>query len=88
VELDGREAVLACQTEGAAPKGDPGPLVLTAWSAIHGFATLWVDGAMPFEGMDPDDMASAIGRMIARMFAALAHEPGAAEEAVAASPRS
>ena len=43
----------ACQAAGAAPKGDPAPLVLTAWSAVHGLATLWVDGALPFEGMDP-----------------------------------
>ncbi len=67
-----RDAVVACQEEAAAPEGDPAPLVLMAWSAVHGFATLWVDGALPFEGMDPDEMAPEIGRMISRMFAALA----------------
>ena len=46
-----RDAVLACQEAGTAPAGDPRALVLTAWSAVHGFATLWVDGALPFEGM-------------------------------------
>ena len=72
-----REAVLACQSEGAAPVGDPAPLVLTAWSAVHGFATLCVDGALPFQGIDGDAMASAIGRTIAQGFAALARErPG------------
>ncbi len=72
-----REAVLACQSEGAAPAGDPAPLVLTAWSAVHGFATLCVDGALPFQGINGDAMASAIGRTIARGFAASAREqPG------------
>ncbi len=46
-----RDAVLACQEAGTAPAGDPGALVLAAWSAVHGFATLWADGALPFEGM-------------------------------------
>jgi AcrR family transcriptional regulator len=67
-----REAVLVCQSEGAAPAGDPAPLVLTAWSAVHGFATLCVDGALPFQGIDGDAMASAIGQTIAQSFAALA----------------
>jgi AcrR family transcriptional regulator len=67
-----RSAVLECQATGAAPAADPAPLVLTAWSAMHGFATLWVDGALPFEGNDPDAMAPGIGGIIARGFAALA----------------
>lgn len=70
-----REAVLACQAEGAAPAGDPAPLVLTAWSAVHGFATLCVDGALPFQGLEGAEMAAAIGRTIAHSFAALAREP-------------
>ena len=70
-----RQAVIACQEANAAPAGDPAPLVLTAWSAVHGLATLWVDGALPFEGLDPNAMAPEIGRMIARSFAALAREP-------------
>ena len=72
-----RDAVIDCQQEGTAPAGDPAPLVMTAWSAVHGFATLWVDGALPFEGLNPDAMAPEIGRMVARMFAALAREGGA-----------
>ncbi len=71
-----RDAVVACQEAGAAPKGDPAPLVLTAWSAVHGLATLWVDGALPFEGMDPGRLAPEIGRMLASMFAAVARESG------------
>jgi AcrR family transcriptional regulator len=70
-----RDAVLACQEAGTAPAGDPSALVLTAWSAVHGFATLWVDGALPFEGMWPEQMAPELGRLLARMFAALARVP-------------
>ena len=73
-----RSAVVACQQAGAAPEGDPAPLVLTAWSAVHGLATLWVDGALPFEGMDPGRLAPEIGRMVASMFAALARDSGEA----------
>jgi len=66
------DAVLACQEAGTAPAGDPRPLVLTAWSAVHGFATLWVDGALPFQGMEPERMAPELGRLLALMFAAVA----------------
>ena len=69
-----QEAVLECQRAGTAPAGDLAPLVLLAWSAVHGFATLWVDGALPFEGMEPERLAPEVGRMISRMFGALAHD--------------
>ncbi|MBV8441549.1 MAG: TetR/AcrR family transcriptional regulator [Hyphomicrobiales bacterium] len=83
-----RDAVVACQAAGAAPDGDPAPLVLTAWSAVHGLATLWVDGALPFEGMDPARLAPEIGRMVANMFAAMAREGGVAEPAPGSPHRS
>ena len=70
-----RDAVVACQEAGTAPAGDPSALVLVAWSAVHGFATLWVDRALPFEGMRPEQMAPELGRLLARMFAALARVP-------------
>jgi AcrR family transcriptional regulator len=67
-----RDCIVACQEAGLAPPSDPEPLVLTAWSAVHGFAMLWVDRALPFEGMDPERLAPEIGRTVARMFAAMA----------------
>jgi hypothetical protein len=54
--------------------------VLTAWSAVHGFATLWVDGALPFEGMRPERMAPEVGRVLRLMFAALARDVRAGGE--------
>jgi len=70
-----RDAVVACQQAGQAPKGDATGLVLVAWSAVHGFATLWVDRALPFEGLEPERQAPEIGRLISRMFSALADRP-------------
>ena len=70
-----RDAVVACQAVGQAPKGDPTALVLVAWSAVHGFATLRLDRALPFEGLDPERLAPEIGRLIARMLSALAARP-------------
>jgi AcrR family transcriptional regulator len=67
-----RDAVVACQEANQAPKGDATRLVLLAWSAVHGFATLWVDRALPFDGLEPERLAPEIGRLITQMFTALA----------------
>ncbi len=77
-----RDAIVACQAAGAAPKGDPALLVLTAWSAVHGLATLWVDGALPFEGIDPGRLAPDVGRIVVSMLAALAREAEGAESPI------
>jgi AcrR family transcriptional regulator len=39
-------AVVACQEAGQAPAGDPWELALAAWSIVHGFAQLWVEGPL------------------------------------------
>ena len=70
-----RHAVVARQQAGLAPKGDATGLVVVAWSAVHGFATLWVDRARPFEGLQPERLAPAIGHLITGMFAGLAACP-------------
>ncbi len=40
------EAVKACQASGQAPPGDTWELSLAAWSIVHGFAKLWVEGPL------------------------------------------
>ena len=40
------DAVRACQAQGLAPAGDPGELTLSAWSLVHGFASLWSQGQL------------------------------------------
>jgi len=39
-------AIIEAQAGGLAPAGDPKPLVLTCWSAVHGLASLMVDGPL------------------------------------------
>jgi AcrR family transcriptional regulator len=45
------DAITRCQAAGVAPLGDPFALALSAWSLVHGFALLWVEG--PLEAMEP-----------------------------------
>jgi hypothetical protein len=61
-----------CQRSGKAPSGDPQPLVLTAWSLVHGLATLGVDGALRKADMDPAVAAPMVTQLTRQMFAALA----------------
>lgn len=66
------QVIEECQRAGVAPSGDPQPLVLTAWSLVHGLATLGVDGALRKAGMDPAQLAPVVTQLTSRMFAALA----------------
>jgi AcrR family transcriptional regulator len=66
------DAIRDCQRSGVAPSGDPQPLVLTAWSAVHGLATLWIDGALPRKGLNPARLAPAVATLLSHMFSALA----------------
>ncbi len=68
-----RDAMEDCQRSGVAPAGDLQPLVLTAWSTVHGLATLWIDGALPYENLDPERLAPKVANLVSRMLAALAH---------------
>ena len=45
------DAVVACQAAALAPPGDPYQVALVAWSVVHGFAKLWVEG--PLDSMPP-----------------------------------
>jgi AcrR family transcriptional regulator len=66
------EIIQACQRAGNAPTGDPQPLVLTAWSVVHGLATLWLDGSLPRTQLDPTTLVPVVTHLIGQMFAALA----------------
>ena len=39
-------AIVEAQAAGLAPAGDPKPLVLTCWAAVHGVASLLLDGPL------------------------------------------
>jgi AcrR family transcriptional regulator len=69
-----REAIHDCQRSGAAPAGDWQPLVLTAWAAVHGLAILWIDGALPNKGLNPERLVPIVTTLLSSMFAALARK--------------
>jgi len=64
-----------CQHAGRAPASELTPLVLTAWSLVHGLATLWVDGALPSAIIEPARMAPAVTTLLGEMFAGVAPAP-------------
>ena len=48
------------------PSFDPGPTAVAAWSLVHGFATLWLDGDLPVSlGTDPE---AAVRLVAAHLF--------------------
>ncbi|GAB2924524.1 TetR/AcrR family transcriptional regulator [Streptomyces mayteni] len=48
------------------PGAEDRALTLAAWSAAHGFASLWLDGALA-ESRDPDQDAEAVARRVFRV---------------------
>lgn len=58
-----RAGIDRCQREGTLAEGDPQALVLLAWSAVHGAAVLWNDGALGREGLLAD--GDALGALMA-----------------------
>jgi AcrR family transcriptional regulator len=57
------ETVAAAQRAGQLPGDDPKPVALTAWSLVHGLATLLIEGAPQRSGLGGDD-AAAIARAV------------------------
>ena len=57
-------AIEEAQAAGLAPPGDPMPLVLANWSAVHGLASLWLDGPLArthrLFGPSPDKIAAVL----------------------------
>lgn len=56
------DGVTEMQAAGAAPAGDPAPLILQAWSAVHGMASLLLDGPLTrtFPGQESDVLAAMV----------------------------
>jgi AcrR family transcriptional regulator len=72
------ECVVAAQAARLAPSGDPTALVVTLWSAAHGLASLWVDGAMSRAfvgaGRDADIVGELVGRTLTDLLEAAAKQ--------------
>ena len=72
-------AIGEAQAAGLAPAGDPMPLVLTAWSAVHGLASLWLDGPLARRGRmfgpSPEKLAAVVASTLASLMIAAAKAP-------------
>jgi AcrR family transcriptional regulator len=66
-----RRAVVRCQEAGTAPKGDSEPLVLLAWSVVHGASTLWIDGSLGDVRLvqDAEGLARTVPLVLTRLLA-------------------
>jgi hypothetical protein len=66
-----RRSVLRCQAEGAAAAGEPLPLILVAWSCVHGASALWIDGSLGNQHLLPDAeaLAQTISATVVRLIA-------------------
>jgi hypothetical protein len=64
-------AIVEAQAAGLAPAGDPTPLVLTCWSAVHGLASLWLDGPLArihgASGAPPERLAATVSSTLASL---------------------
>ena len=84
------EAVRTCQAQGLAPPGDCAELALSAWSLVHGFATLWCQGQLGALIADGDSFASgdtfAAGEAFAQQRDRLLRNLQAGWQATAAAP--
>jgi len=70
------DAITACQEDGSAPAGDPQPLVLHAWAAVHGLSTLLVDGDLKGIPIPTQQLAPTMTQLMRRMMIALAQSQG------------
>jgi AcrR family transcriptional regulator len=66
-----RGAITEAQAAGLAPAGDPMPLVLTCWSAVHGLASLCLDGPLAHNhrtfGKSPERLAAVVSSTLASL---------------------
>jgi AcrR family transcriptional regulator len=69
-------SVIEAQEAGLAPAGDPMPVVLTCWSAVHGLASLWLDGPLARNpkgfGKSPDKLAAMVTSTLSGLLAGAA----------------
>ena len=73
-------AIVDAQAAGLAPPGDPKPLVLICWSAVHGLASLWLDGPLArahrMFGASPEKLAAAVPATLATLLIGAAQATG------------
>ncbi|HTW66359.1 MAG TPA: TetR/AcrR family transcriptional regulator [Bryobacteraceae bacterium] len=60
------DAIIAVQTEGELPQGDPQTYAIASWSAMHGLAKLAVGGQLPFNARRTLEVADYLTAVLAR----------------------
>jgi AcrR family transcriptional regulator len=70
VLLDGISAV---QAEGGLPEGDPHPLAVVAWAAVHGLAKLAIGGRLPFDATQTVEFTDYLSLAVMHGMANLPH---------------
>ena len=61
------EAVTDCQAAGALPESKPEPVAVACWSAVHGLATLLIEGTLQTKKLvegSPAEIAYAVTRVL------------------------
>ncbi len=70
-------AIVEAQAGGLAPAGDPKPLVLTCWAAVHGLASLLLDGplvrAQRTFATSPDKLTAVVPATLTALLTGSAH---------------
>lgn len=71
-------AIIEAQAAGLAPAGDPKPLVLTCWAAVHGLASLFLDGplarAQRAFATSPDKLTAVVPATLTALLTGAAHK--------------
>lgn len=63
-----RAGAASLAVDDSRPAGDPRDAQLAAWSLVHGFASLWLDGALVGSELAGDESPEAIVRRLARVW--------------------
>jgi AcrR family transcriptional regulator len=70
-------AIIEAQANSMAPAGDPKPLVLTCWAAVHGLASLLLDGplarAQRAFATSPDKLTAVVPATLTALLTGSAH---------------
>ncbi|HTA19638.1 MAG TPA: TetR/AcrR family transcriptional regulator [Polyangia bacterium] len=70
-------AIVEAQAGGLAPAGDPKPLVLTCWAAVHGLASLLLDGPLArahrMFATSPDKLTAVVPATLTALLTGAAH---------------
>jgi len=80
------DAIVAVQAEGGLPAGDPHPLAIVAWAAVHGLAKLAIAGRLPFDARETLRFTDYLTLALSRGMSNVPYAGAAAKPAAQLSP--